>query len=149
MKSKRILALIAACTMLASMAGCGDSSSNTDSSKTESSSSASSSTADSSKSDSSKSDSSAADESTPDIEGYKLLWSDEFNGDKLDDSIWSYDPHEPGWTNNELQEYTESTDNVFVKDGKLTLKAIKTQKNGSDYYTSGKIKNQNKKFFSF
>ena len=149
MKSKRILALIAACTMLASMAGCGDSSSNTDSSKTESSSSASSSTADSSKADSSKSDSSAADESTPDIEGYKLLWSDEFNGDKLDDSIWSYDPHEPGWTNNELQEYTESTDNVFVKDGKLTLKAIKTQKNGSDYYTSGKIKTQNKKDFLY
>lgn len=149
MKSKRILALIAACTMLASMAGCGDSSSNTDSSKTESSSSASSSTADSSKADSSKSDSSAADENTPDIEGYKLLWSDEFNGDKLDDSIWSYDPHEPGWTNNELQEYTESTDNVFVKDGKLTLKAIKTQKNGSDYYTSGKIKTQNKKDFLY
>ncbi|MDD6136465.1 MAG: family 16 glycosylhydrolase [Lachnospiraceae bacterium] len=86
----------------------------------------------------------------PEIEGYNLLWHDEFSGDALDETIWSYDPHEPGWTNNELQEYTTSTDNVFVKDGYLTLKAIKTQtENGKDYYTSGKIKGQNKSDFLY
>ncbi|MDD6326932.1 MAG: family 16 glycosylhydrolase [Lachnospiraceae bacterium] len=86
----------------------------------------------------------------PEIDGYNLLWHDEFSGDALDESIWSYDPHEPGWTNNELQEYTTSTDNVFVKDGCLTLKAIKTQtENGKDYYTSGKIKGQNKSDFMY
>ena len=63
---------------------------------------------------------------TPDIDGYKLLWSDEFDGKKMDEKKWNYEPHEPGWTNNELQEYTTSTDNVFVRDGKLVLKAIKT-----------------------
>lgn len=86
---------------------------------------------------------------TPELEGYNLLWSDEFNGDTLDDSIWSYDPHEPGWTNNELQEYTQSTDNVFVTDGHLVLKALKTDNNGKDYYTSGKIKSQNKQDFTY
>ena len=40
----------------------------------------------------------------PEIEGYTLLWHDEFSADTMDESIWSYDPHEPGWTNNELQE---------------------------------------------
>lgn len=91
-----------------------------------------------------------AQEDVPQIEGYELLWNDEFNGTKIDDSIWSYDPHEPGWTNEELQEYTESTDNVFVRDGKMVLKAIKTQnENGKDYYTSGKIKSQNKKDFMY
>ncbi len=86
----------------------------------------------------------------PEYEGYTLLWNDEFDGDALDESNWSYDPHEPGWTNNELQEYTTSTDNVFVRDGKLVLKAIKTQDaNGNDYYTSGKIKGQNKKDFMY
>ena len=86
---------------------------------------------------------------TPELEGYNLLWSDEFDGDSMDESKWDYDPHEPGWTNNELQEYTTSTDNVFVRDGKMVLKAIKTEKDGKDYYTSGKIKGQNKTDFTY
>ncbi|MBP0978608.1 MAG: laminarinase, partial [Oscillospiraceae bacterium] len=55
----------------------------------------------------------SAAESTeiPEIEGYSLLWNDEFNGDKLDTTCWQYDPHEPGWTNSELQEYTTSEEN--------------------------------------
>ena len=65
---------------------------------------------------------------TPQLDGYKLLWSDEFDGKTMDQKKWNYEPHEPGWTNNELQEYTTSTDNVFVRDGKLVLKAIKTTK---------------------
>ena len=85
----------------------------------------------------------------PEIEGYTLLWHDEFDGDTMNEDIWSYDPHEPGWTNNELQEYTTSTDNVFVKDGNLVLKAIKTEKDGKDYYTSGKVKTQNKEDFMY
>ncbi len=91
-----------------------------------------------------------ADEDVPQLDGYTLLWHDEFNGTDMDMNIWSYDPHEPGWTNQELQEYTQSTDNVFVKDGHLVLKAIKTQtENGNDYYTSGKVKTQNKQDFMY
>lgn len=86
----------------------------------------------------------------PEIDGYNLLWHDEFDGTLLDESIWSYDPHEPGWTNNELQEYTTSTENVFVKDGNLVLKAIKTKTaEGNTHYTSGKIKTQNKQDFMY
>lgn len=84
------------------------------------------------------------------IEGYELLWQDEFEGNMLDTSIWNYELREPGWTNNELQEYTASEENVFVRDGKLVLKAIKTiDENGNDYYTSGKITTQNKKDFMY
>ena len=86
---------------------------------------------------------------TPQLEGYNLLWSDEFDGDVMDETKWNYEPHEPGWTNNELQEYTTSTDNVFVRDGKLVLKAIKTTKDGQDYYTSGKVTGQNKTDFMY
>ena len=98
------------------------------------------------------SENSAAEENTevPELEGYTLLWNDEFSGDKLDTTCWTYDPHEPGWTNSELQEYTTSDENVFTKDGKLHLKAIKTKdENGNDYYTSGKIKGQNLKDFMY
>ena len=52
-------------------------------------------------------------------------------------------------TNNELQEYTTSEENAFVKNGKLVLKAIKSEKDGKDYYTSGKITSQNKKDFTY
>lgn len=133
MKMKKTLTLLLACAMAVSMASCGSSSSagETSSGKAESSSGE------------------AAKAATPKLDGYELLWSDEFDGDKLNEDIWSYDPHEPGWTNNELQEYTTSTDNVFVKDGVLTLKALKTDKNGKDYYTSGKVKSQGKKDFTY
>ena len=86
---------------------------------------------------------------TPSLDGYNLLWSDEFTGGVLDESKWNYEPHEPGWTNEELQEYTTSTDNVFLRDGKLVIKAIKSDKNGKDYYTSGKVTGQNKTDFSY
>ena len=133
MKMKKTLTLLLACAMAVSIASCGSSSSagETSSGKEESSSGE------------------AAKAATPKLDGYELLWSDEFDGDKLNEDIWSYDPHEPGWTNNELQEYTTSTDNVFVKDGVLTLKALKTDKNGKDYYTSGKVKSQGKKDFTY
>ena len=89
------------------------------------------------------------DDGAPDLLGYNLLWNDEFDGDALDESIWNYEPHDPGWTNEELQEYTTSTDNVFLRDGNLVIKAIKTEKDGKDWYTSGKVTAQNKKDFTY
>ena len=86
---------------------------------------------------------------TPKLEGYELLWSDEFDGDKLNEEIWTREERDPGWTNNELQEYTNSEENSYVKDGCLVLKAIKTDKDGKDYYTSGKVNSQNKADFTY
>ncbi len=80
---------------------------------------------------------------------YTLLWSDEFDGDTLNEENWTRELREPGWTNNELQEYTDSDENIFVRDGKLVLKAIKTEKDGKTYYTSGKVNSQNKKDFTY
>ncbi len=89
-------------------------------------------------------------EEVPQIDDYTLLWNDEFTGSSLNKDLWNYEPHEPGWTNNELQEYTTSEDNVFLRDGKLVLKAIKTtQDSGKDYYTSGKVTTQNKGDFTY
>lgn len=86
----------------------------------------------------------------PSIDGYNLLWNDEFNGDSLNEDIWNKELRQPGWTNSELQEYTNSDDNIFVRDGSLVLKAVKTvDENGNDYYTSGKVQTQNKKDFMY
>ena len=87
---------------------------------------------------------------TPSIDGYNLLWSDEFDGNELNLDIWSREVHEPGWTNSELQEYRDSEENAFVSDGNLVLKAIKTTTDsGKPYYTSGKVNSMNKADFLY
>lgn len=80
------------------------------------------------------------DPDTPKLPGYDLLWSDEFNGDTLDTSVWNQEVRRSGWTNNELQAYTDSSDNVYVEDGHLVIRALEvTNDDGSVHYTSGKI----------
>ncbi len=84
------------------------------------------------------------------LDGYNLLWSDEFDGTELNMEKWNYEQHAPGWTNAELQEYTDSTDNMYIEDGKLVIRAIKTKdESGNDYYTSGKVTGQNKTDFLY
>ncbi len=86
---------------------------------------------------------------TPQIEGYNLLWSDEFDGDTLNEDIWNRELREPGWTNNELQEYTASEDNIYVEDGHLVLRALCEDRDGTPYYTSGKVNSQNNAQFQY
>lgn len=82
----------------------------------------------------------------PKLEGYNLLWNDEFDGDTLNEDIWTRELREPGWTNEELQEYTDSDDNIYLEDGKLVLRALKSE---DEYYTSGKVNSQNKMDFTY
>lgn len=91
--------------------------------------------------------------SNPAIEGMELIWQDEFNGTGLDTGKWNYelgyylndDPGTWGWGNAELQHYTNSTQNVFIQDGKLNIRALNEPKSfpqdPSRYaqYSSGKI----------
>lgn len=140
MKLKKTLAVVSALVLLS---GCSQNESSTNDSKAETS------KAETTTTTTSAPDSTPDENKVPAIAGYTLLWNDEFDGTELDESIWNYEPHEPGWTNQELQEYTTSTDNVFLRDGNLVIKAIKTQKDGADYYTSGKVTAQNKKDFMY
>ncbi|MCQ2416815.1 MAG: family 16 glycosylhydrolase [Oscillospiraceae bacterium] len=143
MKHYKISALFAALVVLT---GCGSTgtSSEADSSQSEA---VETTTAEETETTTAQEETPVNDIDVPD--GYTLLWNDEFDGDALDESIWNYEPHEPGWTNEELQEYTTSTDNVFLRDGNLVIKAVKSEKDGSDYYTSGKVTAQNKKDFTY
>ncbi len=86
----------------------------------------------------------------PEISGYNLLWHDEFDGDTLNEEIWTRELREPGWTNNELQAYTASDENIYVENGSLVLRALKTvDENGHASYTSGKVNSQNKADFMY
>lgn len=84
--------------------------------------------------------------------GYNTLyWSDEFNGDSLNSSNWSFEigdgsPSLPGWGNSELEYYTDN--NHTVSDGVLTISAKKQDLGGCNY-TSTRIKTMNKVHFTY
>ena len=79
-----------------------------------------------------------------------LVWSDEFEGTTLNAANWTYeigngcDVGICGWGNNELQLYTNSSDNSKLEDGRLVITA---RKNGTGY-TSARIKTQDKRVFT-
>lgn len=92
------------------------------------------------------------EEVIPDYEidpAYKLVWEDNFDGEELNRDDWNVELHEPGWVNNELQEYVDSKDNIYLEDGKLIIQALKTVSRGSASYTSGRINTQNKHDYKF
>ncbi|MDX5319963.1 MAG: glycoside hydrolase family 16 protein, partial [Bacteroidota bacterium] len=75
---------------------------------------------------------------------YELVWSDEFTGDSgssIDPAKWNFDlgTGTNGWGNNELQTYTDQTENITL-DGKGNL-VISARKSGSTY-TSARINTQ-------
>lgn len=79
-----------------------------------------------------------------------LVWSDDFNGTKLDAKSWNYEFHEPGWVNNELQSYDDSAENTYVKDGYLVIQPLKkVNDDGTVSYTSGRVNTQGKHIFTY
>ncbi|MCM8569830.1 glycoside hydrolase family 16 protein [Gramella jeungdoensis] len=78
----------------------------------------------------------------------KVIFEEDFNGDSLDMSSWSYEegdgcPDICGWGNNERQVYDREF--VEVKDGNLVITAVKK----ADEYYSGKIISKDKVEFKY
>ena len=83
-------------------------------------------------------------------QNYKLVFEDNFDGPVLDRSRWNVELHEQGWVNEELQEYVDSEENVFLRDGKLLIRPVKTvHEDGHVSYTSGRISTQWKHDFTY
>ena len=84
----------------------------------------------------------------PDRDGWRLVWHDEFDGSELDPAYWNFDLGDgsvvgiPGWGNNEWQYYTDEEQNVFLRDGRLVIRAVEERRFdafGSGRYTSARI----------
>jgi len=71
------------------------------------------------------------------------VWSDEFNGTNIDLSKWTFDigNGSGGWGNNELEYYTSRTNNAYVTNGLLHIRAQRETTNGF-FYTSARMKTQ-------
>ncbi len=80
---------------------------------------------------------------------YELVWSDEFNtGNQPDPTYWTYDlgTGNSGWGNNEIQVYTNKTENVRIEDGHLIIQALR--QNGNNW-TSARVKSQGRYSFTY
>ncbi len=96
--------------------------------------------------------------------GYNLVWSDEFNGplgSAPNPANWTYDTGDGGWGNNELENYTTSTNNSRIvadpnaTDGSaLAIIAIDTQPGSTNYgevgrYTSARLLSSDLQSFQY
>jgi beta-glucanase (GH16 family) len=66
---------------------------------------------------------SATDDADASLPGWKLVWSDEFNGTALDTSVWNATPDGHGGYNQELQ-YFNGPDTATVAGGQLHIAAL-------------------------
>src|SRR5580704_11570354 len=93
--------------------------------------------------------SSSSDAAAP--PGWTLTWSDEFNGpdgSAVDPTKWKHDVGGTGWGNNELEYYTDASQNAVVQGGNLVITA--TTDGASQYkcsygtckYTSARLLTQ-------
>jgi beta-glucanase (GH16 family) len=79
--------------------------------------------------------------------GWRLVWSDEFNGSgAINTANWNFDTGGGGWGNGEWETYTNSTANVYQDGGgNLVIKSI----NNNGNYTSGRIQSAGKRAFTY
>jgi len=83
---------------------------------------------------------------TTDENTYQLVWADEFETEgTVDTSKWFFETEAPengSWYNNELQHYTDRTDNAYISDGTLKIVAKKelyTASGSTKEYTSARM----------
>ena len=79
---------------------------------------------------------------------YKLVWSDEFDGNSLNRDNWNVEVNGNGGGNGELQYYLDDPDNIKVSNGTLKISALRENYGGKSY-TSGRINTNNKKAFQY
>jgi beta-glucanase (GH16 family) len=84
---------------------------------------------------------------------FSLVWQDDFTGNVLDTNVWSYlygDGSQygiPGWGNSEWQLYTDSSENVYVKNGCLYI--VPKYNPSEDQYYSARIRSKGGQTFEF
>lgn len=76
---------------------------------------------------------------------WNLIWSDEFDQDTIDTTNWNFQVEKAGRFNDEWQRYTNSSDNAYIDNNCLVIRAIhETDVHGIDQYTSARLHTANK-----
>lgn len=85
-------------------------------------------------------------------EGYTLIWADEFDGSTIDMANWNFQTGDgtayglpPGWGNQELQIYTDKSENASIMaDQGNSVLAITALKDNANGYTSARMTTESK-----
>lgn len=81
-------------------------------------------------------------------DGWELVWHDEFDGDTIDRSNWTFDIGAGGWGNGEAQYYTDRPENAYTEDGMLVIEA-RQERFEESYYTSARLKSEGLQEFQY
>ncbi len=80
--------------------------------------------------------------------GMELVWSDEFDGDEIDLTNWTYDIGGWGWGNGEAQYYTDRPENARLENGLLVIE-LRQERFEDAYYTSARLKTKDLREFQY
>jgi beta-glucanase (GH16 family) len=80
---------------------------------------------------------------------WQLVWSDEFDGESINQANWNMEVNCNGGGNNERQCYTDNADNAFVVDGKLNIVAKAAPEGAELPFTSARLNSKNKADFKY
>jgi beta-glucanase (GH16 family) len=82
--------------------------------------------------------------------GWELVWNDEFDGDAINRSDWTFDLGGGGWGNGEAQVYTDLPENARLEEGLLVIEGRKEPNDqGGFQFTSARLKTQGLKTFQY
>ncbi|MFD1217602.1 glycoside hydrolase family 16 protein [Microbulbifer celer] len=76
------------------------------------------------------------------------VWSDEFDGEQIDRSVWTYNTGGSGFGNGEMQFYTASQNNAYIEDGNLVIEARREDYEGKPF-TSARLHTNGRVGFKF
>jgi beta-glucanase (GH16 family) len=83
-------------------------------------------------------------------EGWELVWHDEFDGETINRSDWTFDLGGGGWGNGEAQVYTDRPENARLEEGLLVIEGRKEpNEQGGFEFTSARLKTQGLKTFQY
>lgn len=88
------------------------------------------------------------DYSTPaNYQGWTQSWADEFEAVTINGIWWTHEIGGGGWGNNELEYYTNGSENSRIEDGNLIIEARNDTWDGQHQYTSARMITKGKKSF--
>ncbi|MBR4431222.1 MAG: diguanylate cyclase [Clostridiales bacterium] len=82
-------------------------------------------------------------------DGYHVAWSDDFNSNNINDSVWGAETHASGWSDGERQEYSGDKC-IGFKDSCLCIRPkIETERTGATRYVSARISTFGRQDFKY
>jgi beta-glucanase (GH16 family) len=81
---------------------------------------------------------------------YKMAWADEFEAAVIDTNNWNLQLVRAGQFNDEWQRYTNSSENAYIEDGCLVIRALhESELHDLDQYTSARVNSANKQSWKY